>query len=52
MKCQLCHGDNDYTQITVEPSAEEDGIEVGYTCINCGTAWFVVLQPEVFEEVD
>lgn len=51
MECPLCHADNDYSVITVEPNAEEDGLEIGYTCIGCGTAWYVVLLPEMFETV-
>lgn len=55
MLCKLCKTDNDPNDpaaFTVAGSAEEDGVEVSFICCGCGIDQYVVLQPEVFEEVD
>jgi len=38
--------------MVVEESADEQGIEVSFGCPGCHKDFYVVLQPEVFAEVD
>jgi hypothetical protein len=38
--------------MTIALSAEEDGIEVGFECNDCGSDYFSVLVPADFEEVN
>jgi len=52
MKCQNCHKDIRIEDITIEESADEQGVEVNFVCLECGKDFYVVLQPEIFEEVD
>lgn len=52
MECPTCHGDINIPDISVEVSAEEDGVEVGFACGNCGLAFFAVLAPGDFEQID
>ena len=51
MQCPICKAANDPRTFAVETSAEEDGVKVSFTCGGCGADLYVVLQPEVFEEV-
>jgi len=50
MECPLCHVDNDYKMIEVEPN--EDGIEIWFTCIGCGVPQFTIVYPNDFIPVD
>jgi transposase-like protein len=52
MKCPHCSVEVGPADMIVEESAEEDGIEVSFGCPGCHKDFFVVLQSEVFEEVD
>jgi uncharacterized protein YbaR (Trm112 family) len=52
MDCPKCKTEIGTAGITVERSAEEDGIEINLVCPLCRREFFAVLQPENFEEVD
>ena len=50
MECPICHVDNDYENVTVEP--HEDGLVIAFTCEACGIEQFVIVDPNDFERVD
>jgi hypothetical protein len=50
MECPICHVDNDYRKVTVDPN--EDALEIGFTCQGCGIEQFVIVDPKDFERVD
>lgn len=52
MECPVCQADNDYSLIKVDPSADERGVEINYTCQSCGQYVFAVLYPKDFAPVD
>lgn len=52
MECPTCKKEVHVGQLTVEPDAEEDGVEVNFLCPHCGTEHFAVLRPDDFETVD
>ena len=51
MDCPRCSADVDYPLMTIEPSAEEDGVEINFTCPYCSTDFYAVLRPVDFDEV-
>ena len=52
MKCPDCNGDVGITRLCIEKNAEEDGVEVNFTCPWCNVEYFAVLRPVDFEPVD
>jgi hypothetical protein len=52
MQCRSCLADVRPDEIKIDADAEEDGIEVGYTCPHCALDHYAVLKPHHFEVVD
>jgi len=52
MNCPNCDGNVDRTLCNVEQDAEEDGIEINFTCPYCRMEHFAVLKPGDFAPVD
>ena len=52
MECPLCQTDNDYTELKVDSSADEYGVEINFTCQGCGIYVYAVLYPKDFQPVD
>jgi len=52
MLCPNCNAEVGPMDMVIEESADEQGFEVSFGCPGCRKDFYVVLQPEVFEEVD
>jgi len=50
MEYPLCHVDNDYKNVTVEPN--EGSLEIAFTCQSCGVDQFTIVDPNDFIPVD
>ena len=52
MECPNCNGTVDITLLNIEKNADEDGVEVNYTCPGCRVESFAILLSVDFELVD
>lgn len=52
MRCRECHTEVDLRHMGLGRDAEEDGIEIGYTCPGCSLEFFAVVKPEDFDTVN
>lgn len=52
MRCPNCKSEVDEQEMKLERSAEEDGIEISYTCPGCQEDFYAILNPTDFIPVD
>jgi len=52
MNCPNCGEYIELSRMTIDMDAEEDGVEVSFTCRGCNVDQYAVLKPENFLPVE